>query len=136
MQSTGAKLVCPDCGSTSATLGPGIELLPDSWNDEISLGCVSCAACSFKGIAVYRESRAGRLDAGSWSQAGYRMGDDAWEQVRTAIAQCPEPDNRRCRCASHLSLGAQNPRGGWDWLAHMDSDPQQTFAIRLLKPEA
>ena len=136
MQSTGPKLQCPACGNATASFGLGIELPPDNWNDEIVLACLFCADCPFQAVAVYRESRHGRLDSESFSQTGYRAPEDVCEQLKTAIANCPEPRNRGCRCPSHRMLGAQDLQGDWDWLSRSGIDTSPTFAIQSQNPPA
>ena len=55
--------VCPECHtSESLRITRSLELPPDSRSDEITLQIIRCSSCRFAGVAVYEESRRGRLD--------------------------------------------------------------------------
>lgn len=121
---------CPQCltrNSLEITLS--IELLPDRRSDEISLQVVSCSACAFRGLAVYAESRHGRLDSESWDHIGYWVSPDAIESVSAAIRSCPDPFNPRCTCATHASLGEQDVYGKWRGLLELERG--HTFKMRI-----
>ena len=127
---------CPQCltrNTLEITLS--IELLPDRQSDEISLQVISCSACDFRGLAVYSESRHGRLDSESWNHIGYWVSRDAVESVSTAIRSCPDPFNSHCLCPAHTGLGEQDVYGKWRGLLEMERG--HTFSMRMyLGPKA
>jgi len=121
---------CPQCltrNSLEITLS--IELLPDRESDEISLLVVTCSACAFRGLAVYAESRHGRLDSESWEHIGYWVSPDAIESISAAIRSCPDPFNSRCSCHTHTSLGEQDVYGKWCGLLELERG--HTFKMRI-----
>jgi hypothetical protein len=121
---------CPQCltrNSLEITLS--IELSPDRQSDEISLQVVTCSACAFRGLAVYAESRHGRLDSESWEHIGYWVSPDAIESVSATIRSCPDPFNSRCSCSAHTSLGEQDVYGTWCGLLEMERG--HTFKMRI-----
>ena len=126
---TGSSFLCPDCDGATLVSGPGIELPPDSRSDEISLQALCCTSCSFRGIAIYRESRRGALDSESWEHLGYRVPQSVLVSVQDAIALCPEPGRRSCRCTAHVLLGAQDSQGAWTWPLQQGIDAAHSFTI-------
>lgn len=62
-----------------------LELGPDHRSDERTLQTIECSNCSFKGIAVYEESRRGSFDSESWHHDGYRVPIEVFEEVKKAI---------------------------------------------------
>jgi hypothetical protein len=121
---------CPQCLTrNSLEIALSIELLPDRRSDEISLQVVSCSACTFRGLAVYAESRYGRQDSESWDHIGYWVSPDAVESISAAIRSCPFPMNPRCTCAAHTSLGGQDVYGKWRGLLEMERG--HTFKMRI-----
>ena len=101
--------LCPSCADP-ASLGvtSAIELAPDSRWDEIALQLISCRRCSFKGLALYQESRRGPIDSEYVNHTGYFVSPNDIERVKIAIEQCPHPKDGRCGCYSHRSLGRQD----------------------------
>jgi hypothetical protein len=129
-----AKLLCPDCGNATVSIGRSIELPPDRWSDEISLQCIFCTSCPFQGIAVYRESRRGAPDSESWKHTGYRVAESVCASLQHSIELCPNPLNRSCHCPSHVSLGTQDSQGEWVWLLKNNIDTTRAFVIQLARP--
>jgi hypothetical protein len=102
------------------------ELPPSADDDEVTLQTLKCPDCAFRGAAVYRESRHGRLDSESWDHEGYSMSPEAFERLDQALTLCPSPSNRRCRCATHLVFADQN----WNNPAQLGIDPSRRFSMR------
>ena len=123
--------VCPDClRPGSLQIVQSIQLAADARSDDIVVQVIGCNQCTFRGLAVYEESRRGALDAEGWQHAGYRAAKDAVEAMVAAIGQCPDPKNAGCRCATHGSLGRQDTAGRWQGLPGMDG--VATFPMRLV----
>ena len=81
---------CPQCMTPdSLEIFNSIELPPDRQAHEISLQVVCCAACSFRGLAVYSEGRANIHELQTWQHIGYWVSPDAVDSVlsRSAPAQ-------------------------------------------------
>jgi len=113
--------VCPACSHhASLKIVLSIELPPDSRSDEITLQVVQCSDCAFAGIAVYEESRRGRLDSESLHHTGYYVNKNDLRELRKAIRSCPEPRNPRCQCPTHRTLGKTDASGRWDALRHLE----------------
>lgn len=124
-----SRFLCPDCAGATLVAGRGIELPADSRSDEISLQALGCTSCSFRGIAIYRESRRGALDSESWEHLGYRVPENIRASIQDAIALCPEPGRRSCRCAAHVLLGVQDSQGAWAWPLRQGIDAARSFTI-------
>jgi hypothetical protein len=106
---------CPTCQAPGTLdILAAIELPPDSRSDEIALQVVRCELCGMRGLAVYEESRRGRLDTESIDHMGYYAPASAVEAVLQAIGSCPDPKNGRCSCAAHTQLGSLDHSGQWD----------------------
>jgi hypothetical protein len=121
--------LCPECSSHgSLRISLKIELPPDSRSDEICLQIVKCSDCGFEGIAVYEESRRGRLDEESVQHTGYRATKGDLQSLRKAIRGCPEPGNWRCGCQAHQKLAGTDASGRWNALH--DVKIQGSFAIK------
>jgi hypothetical protein len=122
--------LCPECSSHgSLEISHKIELPPDSRSDEICLQIVKCSECDFEGIAVYEESRRGRLDEESVQHTGYRVSKGDLQSLRKAIRGCPKPRNWRCRCRAHQKLSRTDASGRWKALH--DLEIQGSFAIKV-----
>ncbi len=114
------SLTCPDCGEASLSIDASITLPPDSRSDDIVLQLIACRQCAFRGVAVYEESRRGRLDAESWDHVGYRVPADERARLASLIAGCPASGAWRCPCAAHQALGRQDAAGRWEPPAGLD----------------
>jgi len=88
-----------------------IELPPDIRSDEISLQTVVCSKCDLKGIAIYEESRRGRIDDDAFSHTGYQTDENSYSDLRTLIKKCPHPKDKNCYCETHKKLGEKNESG-------------------------
>ncbi len=122
---------CPECLSLgSLEITQAIELPPDSRSDEITLQVVRCQACSFCGLAVYEESRRGRLDAEDFLHTGYRVSEAMVDRIGKLISQCPEPGNPRCQCPVHIELGRAHTNGRWAGLHELAGE--ETFSMRIM----
>ena len=108
--------ICPECKRTSLSITDRLELPADSRSDEITLQIVACASCSFKGIAVYEESRRGALDDESVDHAGYAVNQGDLTRLRRLIRACPDRGNPRCRCETHRQLGRRDRGARWSGL--------------------
>ena len=128
---TEMPFLCPECSAPQRSLNiqSRIELPADSRSDEIALQIVVCSRCGFSGIAVYEESRRGALDDESFTHVGYRVSDEDVRKLRRMIRQCPEPRNRRCRCAVHRTLGRKDPSGRWNGLAGIPREGEFTLQL-------
>jgi hypothetical protein len=121
---------CPQC-LTCDTLEifTSIELPPDRQASEISLQVVSCAACKFRGLAVYQEGRANIHESQTWQHIGYWVSPDAVDSVLETIRACPNRLNPHCQCGAHTSLGQKDVRNCWKGLLEMERG--HTFLMRL-----
>jgi hypothetical protein len=124
------RWICPDCGEAGLAGGLGIELPPDSWSDEISLGPISCTLCAFRGIGVYQESRRGRLDSESWQHAGYPAAGSLCDALQQSINLCPDAGKKNCTCPTHQMLGTTDANGAWNWLKKNGIDMARRFLLR------
>jgi hypothetical protein len=122
--------LCPECSTPrSLKITSRIELPPDSRSDEIALQIVRCSQCGFAGIAVYEESRRGRLGTESFDHVGYRVSVDDLRALTKMVRQCPEPRNGRCGCPVHRRLGRTDSSGRWDGLS--DIHREGRFSLKL-----
>ncbi|MBN1316839.1 MAG: hypothetical protein JXA42_15275 [Anaerolineales bacterium] len=113
--------LCPECSSYSLKITLKIELPPDSRSDEITLQVIKCTQCDFQGIAVYEESRRGRLDSESFSHTGYLVSKADVSALKKMIRQCPAPRDKRCDCQVHRQLGRKDIGGRWAGLVDIDT---------------
>lgn len=121
---------CPQCKTRdSLEIIAAIELPPDRKSGEIALQVLGCSACQFRGLAVYEESRDSVLESESWSHIGYWVSPDAVNATLSAIQSCPDPQNPRCECPAHTSLGCKDVWGVWAGLREMERG--HTFLMRL-----
>jgi hypothetical protein len=121
---------CPQCfypGSLEITFS--LQLPADSRSDDISLQVVECNGCGFRGLAVYEESRRGRLDAEAWEHTGYRIAEADLTPLIALMRSCPDPLNGRCGCDAHRTFGMTGPNGRWQGL--LDVQTAGTFSMRL-----
>jgi hypothetical protein len=119
---------CPQCGRRgSLAISQRIELPPDSRSDEITVQVILCSDCQFSGLAVYEESRRGSFESDSWLHTGYFVAEKDLQTVRLAIQDCPDPDNARCNCSVHRSLGRVDAQGCWLGLEGIE--PLKSFAL-------
>ena len=115
--------LCPECStSRSFKIKAKIELFLDSRSDEIMLQVVECSRCRFAGIAVYEESRRGAFDSESFSHVGYRVSAKDLRMLRRTIKQCPAPNNWRCGCSAHRTLGGKDVGGRWNGLQEIECE--------------
>jgi hypothetical protein len=105
-----------------------LELPPTEIDDEVALQTLKCTDCGFRGIAVYRESRRGRLDSQSWHHEGYPITDAALEKLYQEFLLCPSPRDRSCGCATHRRLSQQS----WMYPVWPGVDSQARFSMRLV----
>ena len=120
---------CPECKRRSLSITDRLELPPDSRSDEIALQIVACASCSFKGIAVYEESRRGALDDESVDHTGYSVKRIDLAKLRRLMRACPDRGNHRCKCETHRQLGKRDKGGRWRGLDEIELG--NPFAMRL-----
>ena len=122
--------LCPEClAPASLKVALKIALPPDSRSDEITLQVVNCSRCGFGGIAVYEESRRGRLGTESFHHIGYRVSVEDLKALRRTIKRCPEPNNWRCECSAHRLLSRKDASGRWNALN--DVRREETFTLKL-----
>jgi len=118
---------CPKCSTLSLEIFDIIQFAPDSRSDEIVLQLIGCPRCGFRGVAIYEESRRGRMSGNNWEHNGYRVGGDELTVLSEAIRCCPEPNNPRCRCPVHIILGR---RSFGRWVGLRGFDILDNFAMR------
>ncbi len=112
---------CPQCHSpASLEITRSIELPPDSRSDEITLQVVECSGCGLRAIAVYEESRRGRLASECWEHSGYQVSLAGLERLVHLIDACSDRVNPRCACRSHCILGGADRQGRWRGLEDME----------------
>ena len=121
--------ICPECKRKSLSITDRLELPPDSRSDEITLQIVACASCSFKGIAVYEESRRGALDDESVDHRSYAVSPGDLTRLRRLIRACRNRGNPRCKCETHRQLGKRSKGGRWAGLDEIELGNR--FAMRL-----
>ena len=122
--------LCPECSSHgSLRITHKIGLPPDSRSDEITLQIVKCSDCGFEGIAVYGESRRGRLDEELVQHTGYRVTKGDLRSLRKTMRGCPQPGNWRCKCKAHQKLARTDASGRWNALHELEI--QESFALRI-----
>ena len=105
------SFICPECKHNSLKITNSIELPPDIRSDEISLQIIVCSKCDFKGIAIYEESRRGRIGDDAFSHTGYQTDDYSFNDLLTLIKKCPHPRDKNCNCETHKKLGGKNKSG-------------------------
>jgi hypothetical protein len=111
---------CPQCSAhRSLEIIFKIELPPDNYSDDITLQVVECSRCGFSGIAVYEESRRGDSDTDLFNHIGYHVREDDLNELKQTIKQCPEPNNKRCKCPVHRQLSRKDAQGQWNALEDM-----------------
>ena len=121
--------VCPGCGEAALRITVAFELPADSRSDEITVQGLRCGDCGARGVAVYEESRRGRLDSDCWVHGGYALPPEAAAELHGLIDGCPRPRDPHCRCPAHLALGATDADGRWNGLAAWPLGPR--FPMRL-----
>ena len=121
---------CPECSEARMlSITQNLELPADSRSDEITLQIVKCRRCGFETIAVYEESRRGRLGDESVDHRGYYRSDSDLQMLKKKISRCSNPRNSRCKCSIHKQLGRRDKSGRWSGLAGIDLD--RRFAMKL-----
>lgn len=114
------SFLCPECSTPGAlNITSRLELPPDGWWDEITLQIVDCSQCGFAAVAVYRESRRGRLDSEAVNHDGYRLEAESVTMLRKMIEECPKPGDHACTCYSHRMLSGEDALGRWNVLDEM-----------------
>ena len=109
--------VCPECqNARSLDITSVIDIGYDSRSDEIALQLVECAACRFRGVAVYEESRRGSLDSECVDHYGYKMDEVDIASLLALISRCPRPRDESCACQTHIILNRRNETGRWNAL--------------------
>ena len=105
---------CPKCDAQeSLAIISRLEMPLDARSDEISLQIVKCKGCNFEAVAIYEVSHRGALDSDVFDHCGYAIDQKELKELKALIRQCPEPNNRRCSCNSHLSLKSKDSIGRW-----------------------
>lgn len=123
------SFICPGCDQNSLKISFALELPPSGDDDEITVQIAKCAACGLLGLAVYRESRHGSLDSESWHHNGYVLSGKAMENLMEALLACPAPRDRRCSCATHISLGKKD----WAAVASNGIEVKRRFPMRWIR---
>lgn len=112
---------CPECSNPrSLKIIEVIELPPDNRSDEITLQLIKCTNCSFKGLAVYEESRRGEIGREFVSHIGYKVNRAKASLLRKYIHNCPNPKNIHCNCDTHQMIGTKDQNGRWNGLAKFE----------------
>lgn len=120
---------CPECTKKTLKIVESLEILPDSRSDEITLQVICCDSCNFQGLAIYEESRRGRLMSESVDHYGYSLDDKDLKEVRSLIRRCPELTNSWCLCNSHQKLNERDESGRWKRPGNVSD--QKTFSMDL-----
>ena len=121
-------LICPACSLDSLKITSKIELPPNERSDEVTLQLIECNKCGFQGVAVYKESRRGKIDSATFSHRGYTASSEFLNKVRKMIDQCPDPNNAKCRCKTHRHFNDLYRAGNWEWLE--EQSKHKSFEIR------
>jgi hypothetical protein len=121
-------LICPACSLDSLTITSKIELPPNERSDEVTLQLIECKKCGFQGVAVYEESRRGKIDSDTFSHRGYTVSSELLNKIKEMINHCPDQNNARCRCKTHRHFIDLYRAGNWDWLE--EHRKNKSFEIR------
>ena len=106
--------ICPLCDHASLGIKSAIELPADLGSgDELTLQVVRCGRCSFRGAAIYEESRHGSLTSESRQHDCFAAPVNALTELERLIASCPRRSKARCSCAAHLAIGRRDELGQW-----------------------
>ena len=108
-----ASFICPRCEEPTLAISHALSLGADCRSDEIRIQAIACAACAFRGVAAYEESRRGSLDSESWDHRGSGLTQGEHDALVQLIEACPDPGNERCGCDSHNTLGQRDGRDRW-----------------------
>ena len=100
-------LLCPKCRLNGIRIANSIELRPPGVWQECQLQVLDCPSCSYRGPAVYLESRAGALDREIVNHYAYDMTPDDLVELEAEIAKCPDRRSSRCDCESHEAIGGK-----------------------------
>jgi len=109
-------IICPACSRNSLTITSKIELPPNERSDEVTLQLIECNKCGFQGIAVYEESRRGKINSDTFSHRGYKVSSELLNKLKEIVDQCPDPNNSKCRCKAHRYFINLYRAGKWGWL--------------------
>jgi hypothetical protein len=114
------SFICPQCSSASLSITSCLELEGDSRSDEVTLQLIVCAACDFRGVAVYEESRRGALDSECADHYGHHMSEAAVQSLKNLIEACPETADPTCSCPAHRTLSRRDENGRWNALEQFE----------------
>ena len=112
--------LCPSCQSPNLEIVRSIELAPDNRSDEITFQIIQCSDCHFSGLAVYQESRRGRLNSESYEHLGYKISNDKLAEVNKLVSQCPNLNKISCHCPAHQLFAQYDSSGYWQGLSQFD----------------
>jgi hypothetical protein len=110
------SFICPQCSAASLNITSCLELEGDNRSDDITLQLIACAACDFRGVAVYEESRRGALDSECADHYGYQVSEAAVQSLKILIEACPNSSNITCSCLAHRTLNRRDESGRWNAL--------------------
>jgi len=104
---------CPACGAGSLAITCSIELPAElsSGSDELTLQTVACGICSFRGIAIYEESRRGSSE--NVHHHCFAAAISEVDALSALVARCPARSRPRCSCEAHQLVGSQYAQGRW-----------------------
>lgn len=115
-----SMFVCPQCGAPSLKVVKSMDLPSDGRSDDVILQVTQCSSCSFRGLALYEESRRGGMGDETWEHSGFWASDEAVSEVEDLFSQCSSPRDKRCSCDSHKKIVAATSRGQKWRLALLD----------------
>ncbi len=110
------SFVCPQCRLRSIKIRSRIEMPSDSRSDETAVQIVQCSQCGFEELAIYEESRRGRLGSELVHHRGYFIQATTLTNIQQLIEQCPQPSDSRCTCSTHSMFHRINVFSRWNWL--------------------
>jgi len=93
--------VCPRCGAKGLKIVKSMDLPPDRRSDDVILQITECHSCSFKGLALYEESRRGAMGGESFEHTGFWPSDEALTKVEAIFSFCSYLRDKRCGCEGH-----------------------------------
>jgi hypothetical protein len=128
----GPLFLCPQCGAFGLKVVKAMDLPPDSRSDDVMLQIIECNSCSFKGLALYEESRRGGMDDESFDHTGFWVSDEAVSEVEDIFSLCSSLGDKRCNCIGHKRAVAATSTGKKWRLALLDQyGCEQTFVMKL-----
>jgi len=95
------SLICPKCDDSALRLEVDLELPPRGVFTERTRQLWRCGNCGAGILALYEESRAGRLDSEVVNHSGRIVDAAKFEELVEKAYACPNRLNASCPCEVH-----------------------------------